>query len=127
MSLRLPVRAACAMALALCLPAQAQAQAQEALRELVCLWRDGMNRPLPTACKTALALVQEGDARAVYDGGFDIGGESEDMCLKRMWPDYAALSAEPDFHDVSRALYGPLADWMDQSITVARIEGEDAA
>ncbi|MRW85894.1 exodeoxyribonuclease V subunit gamma [Pseudoduganella sp. FT26W] len=101
--------------------------AQEALRELVCLWRDGMNRPLPTACKTALALVQEGDARAVYDGGFDIGGESEDLCLKRMWPDYAALSAEPDFHDVSHALYRPLADWMDQSITVARIEGEDAA
>jgi exodeoxyribonuclease V gamma subunit len=102
-------------------------QALEALRELVCLWRDGMNRPLPTACKTALALVQEGDPRAVYDGGFDIGGENEDLCLKRMWPDFSALSAEPDFDDVSRALYGPLADWMEQCITIEKIEGEDAA
>ncbi|MYM34696.1 exodeoxyribonuclease V subunit gamma [Duganella sp. FT94W] len=103
------------------------AQAQEALRELVCLWRDGMNRPLPTACKTALALVREGDPRAVYDGGFDANGENHDLCLRRVWPDFAALSAEADFHDVSMALYGPLADWMDQCITVAQIEGEDAA
>jgi len=104
-----------------------QAQAQEALRELVCLWRDGMNRPLPTACKTALALVREGDPRAVYDGGFDINGESEDLCLARLWPDFAALSAEPDFDDVSRALYGPLADWLEQHITLAAIDGEGAA
>lgn len=102
-------------------------QAREALRELVCLWRDGMNRPLPTACKTALALVGDGDPRAVYDGGFDANGENHDLCLRRVWPDFSALSAEPDFHDVSRALYGPLADWMEQCITVAQIEAEDAA
>jgi exodeoxyribonuclease V gamma subunit len=103
------------------------AQAQEALRELVCLWRDGMNRPLPTACKTALALVQGGDARAVYDGGFDIDGERVDLCLARMWRDFSALSAQEDFDDISRALYGPLADWMEQCITVAKIEVEGAA
>jgi exodeoxyribonuclease V gamma subunit len=102
-------------------------QAQEALRELVCLWRDGMNRPLPTACKTALALVQEGDPRAVYDGGFDIGGENQDLCLARLWPDFAALSAEDDFDDVSRALYGPLAEWMEHFISVEQIDGEGSA
>jgi exodeoxyribonuclease V gamma subunit len=101
--------------------------AEEALRELVCLWRDGMNRPLPTACKTALALVQEGDPRATYDGGFDIDGERADLCLARLWPDFAALSAEADFDDVSRALYGPLADWMEQYITIEQIEVEGAA
>ncbi|MES2349073.1 MAG: exodeoxyribonuclease V subunit gamma [Pseudomonadota bacterium] len=104
-----------------------QAEAQEALRELVCLWRDGMNRPLPTACKTALALAQDGDPRAVYDGGFEISGENDDLCLARLWPDFAALSAEPDFADVSQALYGPLADWLEQQITIAAIAGEDAA
>jgi exodeoxyribonuclease V gamma subunit len=104
-----------------------QAEAQEALRELVCLWRDGMNRPLPTACKTALALAREGDPRAVYDGGFEVSGESDDLCLARLWPDFAALSAEPDFADVSLALYGPLADWLEQHITIAAIDGEDAA
>jgi exodeoxyribonuclease V gamma subunit len=104
-----------------------QREAQEALRELVCLWRDGMNRPLPTACKTALALAQGGDARAVYDGGFEVSGENQDLCLARLWPDFAALSAQPDFADVSEALYGPLANWLEQHITIAAIGGEDAA
>lgn len=103
------------------------AQARDALGELVSRWRDGMNRPLPTACKTALALVRDGDPRAVYDGGFDVSGENEDLCLRRMWPDFAALSAEPDFAAVSQALYGPLADWMEQCITVEAIDGEGAA
>jgi exodeoxyribonuclease V gamma subunit len=104
-----------------------QAEAREAMRELVCLWRDGMNRPLPTACKTALALAQGGDPRAVYDGGFEILGENQDLCLARLWPDFAALSAEPDFADVSQALYGPLADWLEQQITITAIDGEEAA
>jgi exodeoxyribonuclease V gamma subunit len=104
-----------------------QAEAQEALRELVCLWRDGMNRPLPTACQTALALAQGGDPRAVYDGGFEVSGENQDLCLARLWPDFAALSAQPDFADISEALYGPLAHWLDQHITIAAISGEDAA
>jgi exodeoxyribonuclease V gamma subunit len=104
-----------------------QAQAREALRELVCLWRDGMNRPLPTACRTALALAQGGDPRAVYDGGFELSGENEDLCLARLWPDFAALSAQPDFTDISEALYGPLAAWLEQHITIVAISGEDAA
>jgi exodeoxyribonuclease V gamma subunit len=104
-----------------------QGEAREALRELVCLWRDGMNRPLPTACKTALALAQGGDPRAVYDGGFEASGESDDLCLARLWPDFATLSAHPDFADISEALYGPLANWLEQHITIAAISGEDAA
>lgn len=102
-------------------------EALEALRELVCLWRDGMNRPLPTACKTALALAQGGDPRAVYDGGFEISGENEELCLARLWPDFAALSAEPDFVDVSQALYGPLAGWLEQHIMIEAIDGGGAA
>jgi exodeoxyribonuclease V gamma subunit len=104
-----------------------QDEAQEALRGLVCLWRDGMNRPLPTACKTALALAQGGDARTVYDGGFEVSGENEDLCLARLWPDFAALSAEEDFADVSDGLYGPLADWLEHHITITAIGGEEAA
>jgi hypothetical protein len=53
--------------------------------------------PLPTACKTALALVQEGDPRATYDGGFDIDGEVADLCLARLWPEYAELEAQAGF------------------------------
>ncbi len=102
-------------------------EALEALRELVCLWRDGMNRPLPTACKTALALAQGGDPRAVYDGGFEISGENEELCLARLWPDFAALSAQPDFADVSQALYGPLADWLEHHIVIEAIDAGSQA
>ncbi|MES2117563.1 MAG: exodeoxyribonuclease V subunit gamma, partial [Pseudomonadota bacterium] len=70
-----------------------QGAALQALHDLVSIWRHGMHRPLPTACKTALALAQGGDPRAVYDGGFEIKGENEDLCLARLWPDFAALSA----------------------------------
>ncbi len=102
-------------------------EALAALEQLVAIWRDGMNRPLPTACKTALALAQDGEPRAIYDGGFDVGGENEDLCLARLWPDFAALSAEEEWADCSLALYGPLADWLHQHITVAPIAGDATA
>ena len=79
---------------------------------LVALWREGMNRPMPTACRTALALVGEGDPRAIYDGGFELSGERDDLCLARLWPDFAALAREEAWIDCSRELYGPLADWL---------------
>lgn len=99
--------------------------AREALARLVAVWRDGMNRPLPTACKTGLALVQDGDPRAAYDGGFDTDGENADLCLARLWPDFAALASEAEWSDVARELYGPLADWMARQITMTPIAGED--
>jgi len=106
----------------------ARADAHEALAALVRMWRDGMNRPLPAACKTALALAQQGDPRAVYDGGFDISGENADLCLARLWPDFAALSAEEEWADCSLELYGPLAAWLQDYITITPIEGDgDAA
>jgi len=102
-----------------------QQEAHQTLEDLVRIWRDGMNRPLPTACKTALALVAGHDPRPVYDGGFELSGEVEDLCLARLWPEYAALREQPDHEDVSRALYQPLADWLASSITVAPIDGEE--
>jgi exodeoxyribonuclease V gamma subunit len=99
--------------------------ARDALERLVAIWRDGMNRPLPAACKTGLALVQDGDPRATYDGGFEVSGENEDLCLARLWPDFAALSAEPEWADCARELYGPLAEWLNEQITITPITGED--
>src|SRR5262249_53483822 len=77
-----------------------QQQAEATLSDVVRIWRDGMNRPLPTACKTALALIAANDPRQIYDGGFELAGEVQDLCLARMWPEFAALKAEPDFEDV---------------------------
>jgi exodeoxyribonuclease V gamma subunit len=102
-----------------------QRGAAETLGDIVRIWRDGMNRPLPAACKTALALVGGNDPRPVYDGGFEMSGEVDDLCLARLWPEYENLRGEPDHEDVSRALYQPLADWLATAITVTPIEGED--
>jgi exodeoxyribonuclease V gamma subunit len=98
--------------------------AHATLAGIAALWRAGMDRPLPAACKTGLALVMEGDPRSAYDGGFELAGENEDPCLARLWPDFAALSAQAGFADASRALYQPLADWLAQSVTVQPIDGD---
>lgn len=102
----------------------AQDEALATLRALAALWRAGMDQPLPAACKTGLALVMEGDPRSTYDGGFELSGENDDPCLARLWPDFAALSAQDGFAAHSRALYQPLADWLAQSVTVQPIAGE---
>jgi exodeoxyribonuclease V gamma subunit len=97
--------------------------AREALAALVALWREGMNHPLPTACKTALALLGGGDARTAYDGGFDRSGERDDLCLARLWPDFSALAAEEAWADCSAELYGPLVAWLRDHVAITPIDG----
>jgi exodeoxyribonuclease V gamma subunit len=106
-------------------------EALQQLAEVVRLWREGMDRPLPVAAKTALALLQGGDPRSVYDGGFDIGGENEDICLARLWPDFTALTAQEGWRDMAQSLYGPLNDWLAQHVRIEPLEesqdgGEEA-
>ncbi|MFT5645204.1 MAG: exodeoxyribonuclease V gamma subunit, partial [Janthinobacterium sp.] len=101
--------------------------ARAVLQSLFGLWRDGMNAPLPTACKTALALLQDGDPALVYDGAHQISGESDQPCLARLWPDFASLAAQARWHDVSSALYGPLVDWLTHHVVIEDIVPDDAA
>ena len=103
------------------------APAREVLAGVVRLWRAGMDAPLPVACKTALALINQGKPRDIYNGTHEREGEGRDPCLARLWADYAALSSEPGFEETCRALYQPLTDWLAQSVTVNAIaaEGEE--
>ncbi|MGV7206844.1 exodeoxyribonuclease V subunit gamma [Oxalobacteraceae bacterium A2-2] len=94
------------------------AEARATLASLAALWREGMDRPLPVACRTALALLRKGDARGVYDGSHVMGGEVDDVSLARLWPDYAALAAEPDWPRYAEQLYGPLAAWLERHVQV---------
>ncbi len=103
-------------------PAQSKAQ----LAALALLWRRNLDQPLPVACKTALALLQGGDPRATYDGGFEMSGEGQDLCLARLWPDFAALVAGGDWHGTSEALYGPLAKWLEDGVAIDRMDGDGA-
>ena len=106
-------------------PLDAQ-QARIELAALVALWRKNLDQPLPVACKTALAALRDGDARATYDGGFEVSGEVDDLCLARLWPDFDALAASGDWSATATALYGPLANWLDAHITVTPMSEEAA-
>lgn len=101
-------------------PHQAHAQ----LTALAALWRRNLDQPLPVACKSALALLQGGDPRTTYEGGFELSGEVDDLCLARLWPDFASLTASGEWAQLAQALYGALADWIDQQVTIAPLEAE---
>jgi exodeoxyribonuclease V gamma subunit len=94
------------------------------LETLVALWRANLDRPLAVACKTALAHLAGDDPREVYDGGFEINGEVDDPCLARLWPEFAILRASGDWPRTAEMLYGPLAAWLRDSVTVTRF-GEE--
>jgi exodeoxyribonuclease V gamma subunit len=94
--------------------------AHAALENIVALWRANLDRPLAVACKTALAHLAGGDPREVYDGGFEINGEVDDPCLARLWPEFTVLRAAGDWPRTAEMLYGPLAAWLGDSVTVSR-------
>ncbi|MBZ2209445.1 exodeoxyribonuclease V subunit gamma [Massilia soli] len=102
-----------------------QSLAREQLGVLVSQWRRNLDKPVPVACKTALALVQGGDPRATYNGGFELTGEVADECLARLWPDFSALAADPEWFDCAKALYGPLAEWIEQHVEVRSLEVDE--
>jgi exodeoxyribonuclease V gamma subunit len=93
------------------------------LRELLQAWRAGMDRPLPTACLTGLALLREEDPAAVYDGNLLIRGEGQEPCLARLWPEFAALEAEQEWEHWSRLLYTPLMQWLDAAVQIHELAG----
>jgi exodeoxyribonuclease V gamma subunit len=96
------------------------------LAALTALWRRNLDQPLPVACKTALALLQGGDPRATYDGGFELSGEGEDLCLARLWPDFASLAAGGEWAASAEALYGALALWLGQHVVIDQLDKEAA-
>jgi exodeoxyribonuclease V gamma subunit len=101
------------------------AAARETLARLAALWRTNLDTPLPVAARTALTLLQGGDARAAYDGGFDSPGESErDEAVRRLWPDFAQLAAEPGWVETARDLYGPLLEWVGAHVHATGYGGE---
>ena len=93
-------------------------QSRAELAQLVALWRRNLDAPMPVACKSALAMLHEGDARTVYEGGFELSGEVDDLCLARLWPDFNALLASGEWAANCEALYGPLARWLDGHVLV---------
>jgi exodeoxyribonuclease V gamma subunit len=99
--------------------------AHAVLERLAQLWRANLDRPLAVACKTALAHLAGEDPREIYDGGFELKGEVEDPVLARLWPEFALLRASGDWPQAAEALYGPLAAWLRDQVSVTQF-GENA-
>jgi exodeoxyribonuclease V gamma subunit len=109
----------------LCMAPLEPSSARAALEDLVALWRRNLDAPLPVACKTAFALLREEPPAAVYDGSHDVAGEGTDLCLARLWPEFADLAAVAEWRDTAEALYRPLLDWAREHVQVRPIGGEE--
>ncbi|CAN7596236.1 exodeoxyribonuclease V subunit gamma [Variovorax paradoxus] len=97
----------------------AQEAARAALAVLLAGWRQGMTKPLPVACRTALAWLNQKDAGLNYEGNGDfMRGEREEACLAREYPDYEALTADGQFELWAEQLYGPVVHWIAAHVTV---------
>ena len=95
----------------------AQADARSRLDDLLAAWRAGMVSPLPVACITALAALQEENAEAAYEGdGFFTTAEADEPCLARVYPDFESLTADGAFETWSEQLYRPVLDWVDSHV-----------
>ncbi|MDP2004107.1 MAG: exodeoxyribonuclease V subunit gamma [Rubrivivax sp.] len=85
---------------------------------------DGLSgdKPVPTAVQTGLAVLHGvAAARTAFEGSGDFGGatgEGREACLARLYPDFAALQAEPAFEPGSRALYADYGAWLATHVTV---------
>jgi exodeoxyribonuclease V gamma subunit len=69
--------------------------------ELVALWRRNLDAPLPVACKTALALLAGGDPREPTTAA-SRSGEVDDLCLARLWPEFACCARPATGRAVAR-------------------------
>jgi exodeoxyribonuclease V gamma subunit len=99
-----------------------QSAAASALRELLSTWRDGMTTPLPFAIKTALAFVADEHGRSAalqYEGSYNVPqGECDEFGLRKLFPDYRALTEDGRFATHARRLAGPLLEWSRSSSTI---------
>jgi exodeoxyribonuclease V gamma subunit len=126
-------------------------QATAALAELLGVWRDGMQQPLPLPCRTGLAAAAGDDPENVYEGSSfsNMPPECDEACLARTYPDFEALvrqqrgpdgdsarppagdGDEPDpladslFLDLALRIYGPLLHWADKYHRVRPWAGAD--
>ena len=93
------------------LPALDADEARQQLAQLLQVWQQGMQAPLPLALRTGLAWVQGGNAAQAYEGGWSSEGENTDPCLARIYPDFEALGADGRMDALAQLVCAPLAQW----------------
>jgi exodeoxyribonuclease V gamma subunit len=103
-----------------------QEPARETLCQLLELWQEGMNTPLPLPPKTALAWLTDKSPATQYEGGRNQPGDGEDVCMARMFPDYAALTEDGRFEALAERVYAPLLAWAAAHVS-ARFHAKEPA
>jgi exodeoxyribonuclease V gamma subunit len=102
---------------------------RQCLQDLLALWLQGMQQPLPLPYKTGLALAAPmGDMQAAataYEGGFKHRGECEDMNWQRLFADFAALAEDGQLPGLAQTVYVPMHAWCDSCVEVIA-QGEPA-
>ena len=115
-------------------PEQEQAATVLATLMRACQAGLGGNKPMPTAVQTGLAFLKDpAKAWLAYDGSdfSPVPGEGKEACLARLYPDFAALSAQDEFESATRLLYEPYSAWLASHVhvellpAVAQSEGVD--
>ena len=107
--------------------------ARARLLELMQLWLQGQNAPLPLPLRSGVAAGND-DLRAAaqaYEGGYMSTGECEDPSWARCFVDWAALTADLRFEALAKQVYGPLHDWLARHVTTDKVpevtfQGEQA-
>jgi exodeoxyribonuclease V gamma subunit len=102
-------------------PEQEQAAAVLATLMRACRAGLGGSKPMPTAVQTGLAFLKDpAKAWLAYDGSdfSPVPGEGKEACLARLYPDFAALSAQDEFESATRLLYEPYRDWLAGHVSV---------
>jgi exodeoxyribonuclease V gamma subunit len=100
-----------------------RAQALTVLATLMHACHAGLsgNSPMSTVVLTGLVFLEDpAKAWLAYDGSdfSPVPGEGKETCLARLYPDFAALSAQPDFESSTRLLYGPYKEWLARHVRV---------
>ena len=108
------------------------ADARVRLARIAALWRANLDSPLPVACRSAIAWLQnKAGAEGVYDGNDFLGEngpppEGREPAPGRLWPDFATLSGQPGWEATAEALYRPLVDWATAHVRATPFAGEAA-
>ncbi len=103
-------------------------EAQTQLKPLLEAWVAGMREPLPIACKSAFAWLEEAKeggednnsasekARETFEGGYMRSGEADSsFALRRAYADFDQLCASGHFTSWAKRLYGGLFNHLSSS------------
>lgn len=101
------------------------AWARATLDDLLDVYSQGKDGPVPMPWKTGLAYTTGDDdyaAQSTYEGSKFLVGEVRDSYWARLHPNYESLVADDRFYAYARRVHGPVHEWVRDCIKVVSFE-----